>query len=88
MLDFFAVGGLLTPEQRAIQQTTRTFVDREVLPGIRDWWDRDEFPLHLVRTFAELGIDSLDGVNILFALDTMFSGDISVAAVTVSGAAA
>ena len=56
MLDFFAVEGLLTAEQRAIQQTTRTFVDREVLPGIRDWWDRDEFPLHLVPKFAELGI--------------------------------
>ena len=56
MLDFFAVGDLLTPEQRAIQQTTRTFVDREVLPGIREWWDRDEFPLHLVKSFAELGV--------------------------------
>lgn len=56
MLDFFAVGEVLTPEQRAIQQTTRRFVDREVLPGIREWWDRDEFPLHLVKTFAELGI--------------------------------
>jgi glutaryl-CoA dehydrogenase len=56
MLDFFAVDGLLTPEQRAIQETTRRFVDREVLPGIREWWDRDEFPLHLVKTFAALGI--------------------------------
>ncbi len=56
MLDFFAVDGLLTPEQRAIQQTTRRLIDREVLPGIRDWWDRDEFPLHLVKTFGELGI--------------------------------
>ncbi len=56
MLDFFAVGGLLTPEQRAIQQTTRTFVDREVLPGIREWWDTDTFPLHLVKKFADLGV--------------------------------
>jgi glutaryl-CoA dehydrogenase len=56
MLDFFAVDGLLTPEQRAIHQTTRRFIDREVLPGIREWWDRDEFPLHLVKNFAELGI--------------------------------
>ena len=56
MLDFFAVGGLLTPEQRAIQQTTRTFVDREVLPGIREWWDNHEFPRHLVKKFAELGV--------------------------------
>ncbi len=56
MFDFFAVGDLLTPEQRAIQQTTRTFIDREVLPGIREWWDNHEFPLHLVKSFAELGV--------------------------------
>lgn len=56
MLDFFAVSGLLTPEQRAIQHTTRTFVDREVLPHVRDWWDGHTFPLHLVEKFGALGI--------------------------------
>jgi glutaryl-CoA dehydrogenase len=56
MLDFFAVETLLTPEQRAIRDTVREFVDAEVLPHIRDWWDRQEFPLHLRRQFGELGL--------------------------------
>ena len=47
MLDFFNVDSLLTAEQRAIRQTVREFVDAEVLPDVRGWWDRHEFPLHM-----------------------------------------
>lgn len=56
MLDFFAIDSLLTPEQRAIRDTVRAFVDAEVLPGIRGWWDRAEFPLHLASRYAALGL--------------------------------
>ncbi len=56
MLDFFAVGGLLTPEQRAIQQTMREFIDAEVIPGVREWWDNHTFPLDLVPKLAALGV--------------------------------
>ena len=56
MLDFFNVDALLTSEQRAIRQTVREFVDAEVLPGIRGWWDRHEFPLHMKDKFGELGL--------------------------------
>lgn len=56
MLDFLAVDTLLTPEQRAIRHTVRAFVDAEVLPGIREWWDRGEFPLQLTGRLAGLGL--------------------------------
>ncbi|MGN6699138.1 MAG: acyl-CoA dehydrogenase family protein [Thermomicrobiales bacterium] len=56
MLDFFAVESLLTPEQIAIRDTVREFVDGEVLPGIREWWDNYTFPLHLKNTIGELGL--------------------------------
>jgi glutaryl-CoA dehydrogenase len=56
MLDFFAVGGLLTSEQRAVQQTMRQFIDAEVLPGVREWWDAHTFPLDLVPKLAALGV--------------------------------
>jgi glutaryl-CoA dehydrogenase len=56
MLDFFAVESLLTPEQIAIRDTVREFVDGEVLPGIREWWDNHTFPLHLKSTIGELGL--------------------------------
>ncbi len=56
MLDFFNLNALLTEEQRAVRDTVRSFVDAEVLPGIRRWWDDGEFPRHLVPQFAQLGL--------------------------------
>ena len=56
MLDFYDLDALLTDEQRAIRDTVRSFVDSEVLPGIREWWDEGSFPTHLVPTFGELGL--------------------------------
>ena len=56
MFDFFNIDSLLTPEQRAIRQTVREFVDAEVLPHVRGWWDRHEFPLHMKEKFGELGL--------------------------------
>ena len=40
MLDFYAVESLLTAEQRAIRDTVREFVDAEIIPNVRGWWDR------------------------------------------------
>ncbi|HEX5504111.1 MAG TPA: acyl-CoA dehydrogenase family protein [Thermomicrobiales bacterium] len=56
MLDYFDVESLLTPEQRAVRDTVRGFIDTEVQPGIRQWWDEHRFPLHLVHFFGELGL--------------------------------
>jgi glutaryl-CoA dehydrogenase len=56
MLDFFDVVSLLTEEQRAVRSTVRSFVDTEVLPGIREAWDTGVFPRDLVPRFAELGL--------------------------------
>ncbi|HET8628064.1 MAG TPA: acyl-CoA dehydrogenase family protein [Thermomicrobiales bacterium] len=56
MLDYFDVDSLLTPEQRTIRDTVRNFIETEVQPGIREWWDNHEFPLHLVHFFGELGL--------------------------------
>ena len=56
MLDFYDLDALLTDEQRAIRDTVRSFIDTEVLPGIRDWWDDGSFPSHLVPQFGELGL--------------------------------
>jgi glutaryl-CoA dehydrogenase len=56
MFDFFNIDSLLTPEQRAIRQTVREFVDAEVLPHVRGWWDRHEFPIQMKEKFGELGL--------------------------------
>ena len=56
MLDFYDLDALLTDEQKAIRDTVRSFVDSEVLPGIRQWWDEGSFPTHLIPQFGELGL--------------------------------
>ena len=56
MLDFYDLDALLTDEQKAIRDTVRAFVDSEVLPGIRQWWDEGSFPTHLIPQFGELGL--------------------------------
>ena len=56
MLDFYQVSHLFTPEERQVQATVREFLEAEALPHIRDWWERDAFPVHLVPRFGELGL--------------------------------
>lgn len=56
MLDFYGVESLLTSEQRAIRDTVREFVDGEVIPHIREWWDTQESPLALKDTIGSLGL--------------------------------
>ncbi|AFV75628.1 acyl-CoA dehydrogenase [Thermus oshimai JL-2] len=55
MLDLYRVEDLLTPEERAIRQAARRFLEAEALPHIRDWWEAGTFPTHLIPRFAELG---------------------------------
>jgi acyl-CoA dehydrogenase len=46
----------LTDERRALRETTRTFVEREVLPHLQDWEDAGEIPRALHRAAAKAGI--------------------------------
>jgi len=46
----------LSEEERQIRDAVREFVKREILPSIGEWWLKGEFPLHLVKRFAELGL--------------------------------
>ena len=56
MLDYFHALDLLSPEQRQLQQEVRRFLDAEALPYVREWWERGEFPRHLIARFGELGL--------------------------------
>ncbi len=55
MLDFALLNDLLTPEQRQVQATARKFLDAEVMPHIRDWWEQGVAPKHLAASFGKLG---------------------------------
>ena len=56
MMDFYLLDEELSEEERQIRDTVREFVKKEILPFIGEWWLRGEFPLHLVKRFAELGL--------------------------------
>lgn len=54
-MDFYEVEELFSPEERAVKETAKKFVDREVLPVIKECHREGKFPLHLVKKMGELG---------------------------------
>ena len=56
MPDFFDLARHFTPEERTIQTTVRGFVDRRILPGIGEHWEKGTFPLETIPEIAELGL--------------------------------
>ncbi len=55
-LDFFALTELLRPEEREIQRQTRAFLEAEALPGIREQWEKGEFPRALIPRLGAQGL--------------------------------
>src|SRR2546421_8232341 len=45
----------LTEEQRLVRDTARDFVDRELIPHVRDWEEKGEVPRSFYRKMASLG---------------------------------
>jgi glutaryl-CoA dehydrogenase len=54
--DLYELEAELSDEDRALAARVRGFVEAEVLPCINDYWERAEFPAHLLEPLAELGI--------------------------------
>ncbi|GAP61541.1 acyl-coenzyme A oxidase 4, peroxisomal [Arthrobacter sp. Hiyo1] len=50
-------------EDRAYWDRARTFVQDDVLPVIAGYWERAEYPLHLVKRLGELDL-LRDGINV------------------------
>ena len=55
MLDYGNVLAMLSDEERQVQSTARDFLESEAAHDIADWWERGEFPLHLVPKLGDLG---------------------------------
>jgi glutaryl-CoA dehydrogenase len=56
MPDFFDVARHFTPEERAIRDTVRAFVDARVLPVVGDHFEAGTFPTDLIPEIAKLGL--------------------------------
>jgi glutaryl-CoA dehydrogenase len=60
-LDFLALADLLKPEEREAQRSSRAFLEAEALPGIREQWEKGEFPRQLI---PRLGAQGMLGANL------------------------
>src|SRR5271166_548134 len=56
MPDFLDLSRHFTPEERAIQDSVRAFVDARVLPTIADHWEKGSFPTELIAEMAAMGL--------------------------------
>lgn len=54
--DYYLLDELFTDEERAIRDTVREFVNKEVIPIIEKYNQDMRFPMHIVPKMAELGI--------------------------------
>ena len=55
-LDFMLMEEFLAEEEKIIRDTTRRFVENEVLPIIEDHYERGTFPGELIPKIAQLGL--------------------------------
>lgn len=57
--DFYDLFEVLPPEEREVQLRVRTFMNDEVKPIANEYWNKAEFPMHLIPKMAELDIAGL-----------------------------
>ena len=56
-LDLLDAEGLLSDEERAIRDTVRAYVERDIKPHIADWFETGEIPVRtLARDLGSLGV--------------------------------
>ena len=55
-VDFYEIDSLLTDEQKLIRDSIRSFVSKEISPNIEDWYERNHFPLDIVKKMGNTGI--------------------------------
>lgn len=55
-VDYFDLKILLSEEELLVQNSTRDFVDAEIIPIIEKSYEEGTFPMHLVPKLAELGV--------------------------------
>lgn len=67
--DFFAFESMLSPKEQAKLAELRRFLATEIAPYATDWWNKAEFPAHLLPKLAalELSTPAQRGYSNLFA---------------------
>lgn len=57
--DFYELGKTLSPEEREIQLRVRDFMNKEIRPIANEYWNKAEFPHHIIPKMAALNIGGL-----------------------------
>lgn len=55
-VDFYLLDDLLTEEQKLIRESIRDFVNVEISPNIEEWFEKNHFPLEIVKKMGSTGI--------------------------------
>lgn len=55
MFDYFRALDDLSDEEKDIHRAAREFVDKEIIPHVQGWWDRDTLPRELLTQMGEVG---------------------------------
>ncbi|MBB2944124.1 glutaryl-CoA dehydrogenase [Actinoplanes lutulentus] len=63
--DLYTFQGLLSDDESAIVQRVRDFLAAEVTPIANEYWTRAEFPTHLIKRFAGLGLAGAEHSSLL-----------------------
>jgi glutaryl-CoA dehydrogenase len=58
-IDFLQLDDLLSEGEKSLRNRVRAMVEREVIPHIAGWYERGEFPRHLIPQLAELGLPGM-----------------------------
>ncbi|RVW84946.1 Acyl-coenzyme A oxidase 4, peroxisomal [Vitis vinifera] len=54
--DYYQFDDLLTPEEQALRMKVRKCVEKEIAPIMTEYWEKAEFPFHVVPKLAALRI--------------------------------
>jgi glutaryl-CoA dehydrogenase len=57
--DFYELGKTLPAEDREIQLAVREFMEMEIRPIANEYWNKAQFPMHIIPKMAELNIAGL-----------------------------
>ena len=55
--DFLDIDSLLSEEEIMLRDTVRTYVQKEIVPNVGDWWDEGVLPKEaLAKAFGDIGL--------------------------------
>ena len=57
--DYYQLARFLSPEEREVQLRVREFMQKEIQPIANEYWNKAEFPMHIIPKMAELNIAGL-----------------------------